>query len=186
MWPLRTGARAQRNGASRAYDVPIAPAYLPADVNVRAAYEGFVEHVLYLEGLKSPWTEIMGTAMFWRGTGLAEGLRPDAGGGTNAIRDLIIEVRQAAPVSSSRAIAEHFGLFAERRNTLSHIAGSPGKPRFVVVKELAREWDQIYPTINGITYFLCIEIAGELTGPAGRVVQPETWDELKWEVMVFD
>jgi hypothetical protein len=167
-------------------EVPIAPAYLPVDVNVRAAYEGLVEHVLQLGKLKPPWPEIMGSATFWRGTGLAEGLRPEAENGAAAIRDLIIEVRQAAPASLGGRIGRHFEPFADRRNTLSHVADMPGRPRFVDVKELAREWDQIYLTIKGITYFICIEIANELTGSAARIVRPETWDELKWEVMVYE
>jgi hypothetical protein len=76
--------------------------------------------------------------------------------------------------------------FADQRNTLSHIADKPGKPRFIEVKELARDWDQIRLTVSGVTYLLCAEVAGELTESAARAVRPETWDELKWEVMVYD
>jgi hypothetical protein len=165
--------------------LPVAPAFLPADVNVRAAYEGFVEHVLHLQRSDPPWPEMMGTATFWRGTGLAEGLRPDAENGAAAIRNLIIEVRHAAPDHLGREIGRHFEPFADQRNTLSHIADKPGKPRFIDVKELARDWDQIRLTVSGVTYFLCAEVAGELTESAARVVRPETWDELKWEVRVY-
>lgn len=167
-------------------ELPVAPAYLPADVNVRAAYEGLVEHILQLERFASPWPEMMGTATFWRGTGLAEGLRPEAENGAAAIRDLIIEVRHAAPDHLGNRISRHFAPFADQRNTLSHVADKPGKPRFIEVKELAREWDQIALTISGVTYFLCVEVASELTDSAARVVRAETWDELKWEVMVYD
>lgn len=166
-------------------ELPIAPAYLPRDVNVRAAYMGLVEHVLHLEDVPSPWPEMLGTSTFWRGTGLAEGLRPDAANGAEAIRDLIIEVRHATPDHLGGQIGRHFEPFAERRNTLSHVADVPNKPRFIDVKDLARDWAEIRLTIAGITYFLCLEISGELTDAAERVVRPETWDELKWEVMVF-
>lgn len=168
------------------HELPIAPAWLPGDVNVRAAYVGLVKRVLHLADVAPPWPEMMGTATFWRGTGLAEELRPDAANGAAAITDLILEVRNAAPDHLGRRIGRHFEPFADQRNTLSHIADKPGKPRFIDVKELAREWPQIYLTIAGITYFICAEISGELTESAGRVVQPEMWDELKWDVMVYE
>ncbi|WP_143065895.1 hypothetical protein [Streptomyces sp. CC53] len=52
-------------------------------------------------------------------------------------------------------IGRHFSQFAERRNTLSHVADMPDRPRFVDVKEPAHDWNQVRPTTMGITQFLC-------------------------------
>ncbi|MBM7510288.1 hypothetical protein JOE61_004102 [Nocardioides salarius] len=167
-------------------NLPVAPARLPTDDNVRAAYEGLVEHVLHLNDVPAPWPEMAGTSTFWRGTGLAEGMQPEAADGQQAITQLVIEVRRIVPEHMGRQIGQHFTQFAERRNTLSHVADKPGKPRFVDVKEQARDWSQIRLTIMGITQFLCSQIALELTESAGRVVREGTWDDLKWELIAFD
>ena len=54
-----------------------------------------------------------------------------------------------------------------------------GKPRFVEVKELARDWSQVRLTISGVTHYLCIEVASQLADSAARGVRPHTWNELK-------
>jgi hypothetical protein len=165
--------------------LPVAPAVLPADPNVKAAYEGLVEHVLHLGETPPPWPEILGTSTYWRGTGLAEGLKPEARDGKDAIRQLIIECRQAVPDHLRRRLSQHFEHFAEIRNTLSHVADMPGRPRFVEVKEGAREWSQIYLTILGITQFLGLQVSAELLESASRAVRPGTWDDLQWELSVY-
>ena len=166
--------------------LPVAPAMLPTDDNVRAAYEGLVEHVLHLNHVPSPWPEMVGTSTFWRGTGLAEGMQPEAANGQQAITQLVIEVRRILPEHMGRLIGQHFSQFAERRNTLSHVADMPGRPRFVDVKEQARDWSQVRVTVMGITQFLCSQVALELTESASRVVREGTWDDLKWELIGFD
>lgn len=167
-------------------DLPVAPAMLPRDDNVRAAYEGLVEHVLHLSDLEVPWPEMVGTSTFWRGTGLAEGMQPEAANGQAAITQMVIEVRRILPEHMGQQIGQHFSQFAEQRNTLSHVADMPGRPRFVDVKEQARDWHQVRMTIMGITQFLCSQIALELTESASRAVREGTWDELKWELVGFD
>lgn len=168
------------------HTLPVVPAMLPKDDNVRAAYEGLIEHVLHLGELQSPWPEIVGTATFWRGTGLAEGMQPEAANGQDAITQLVIEVRRILPDHMGKLIGQHFSQFAERRNSLSHVAAMPGRPRFVDVKEQARDWSQVRLTIMGITQFLCSQVALELTESASRAIRPETWDELSWELVIFD
>ncbi|MFF7717125.1 hypothetical protein [Streptomyces sp. NPDC007988] len=167
-------------------NLPVAPAQLPSDANVRAAYEGLVEHVLHLGTLPTPWPEMVGTATFWRGTGLAEGLKPEAENGHQAIKQLIFECRYSVPDHLGRRLSQHFEHFAEQRNTLSHIADKPGKPRFINVIGQARDWNQIRLTITGITQFLCAQVSLELTESASRAIRAETWDELVWELIVFD
>jgi hypothetical protein len=166
--------------------LPVAPSMLPADDSVRAAYEGLVEHVVHLGTMQTPWPEMIGTSTFWRGTGLAEGLQPEARDGQDAITQLVIEVRRILPEHMGKLIGQHFTQFAERRNTLSHVADMPGRPRFVEVKEHAREWSQVRLTIMGITQFLCSQIALELKESASRAIREETWDELVWELIAFD
>lgn len=168
------------------HTLPVAPAMLPNDANVRAAYEGLVEHVLLLAGTTVPWPEIAGTSTFWRGAGLAEGMQPEAGNGQQAITQLVVAVRRIVPEHMGKQIGQHFSQFAERRNTLSHVADMPGRPSFVDVKDQARDWHQIRLTILGITQFLCHQIAIELTESASRAVREETWDELIWELAIFD
>lgn len=168
------------------HTLPVAPAMLPRDDNVRAAYVGLVEHVLHLSEVQSPWPEMVGTSTFWRGTALAEGMQPEAANGQQAITQLVIEVRRILPEHMGRLIGKHFSQFAERRNTLSHVAEMPGRLRFVDVKEQARDWSQVRLTILGVTQFLCSQIALELTESASRVVREGTWDDLKWELIAFD
>lgn len=169
------------------HHLPVAPpAMLPSDLNVRAAYEGLVEHVLHLGSLTPPWPEMVGTSTFWRGTGLAEGMQPDAANGQQAMSQLVITVCRILPEHLAKQIRQHFSQFAERRNALSHVANMPGRPRFIEVKEQAREWPQIRLTVMGITQFLCHQIAEELTDSASRAIREETWDELMWELIGFD
>lgn len=165
--------------------LPVAPALLPADPNVRAAYEGLVEHVLHLGKTPTPWPEILGTSTYWRGTGLAEGLKPEAKDGKDAIKQLIFECRYAVPDHLGRRLSQHFEHFAETRNTLSHVADMPGRRRFVDVKERARDWSQIYLTVLGITQFLGLQVSAELLESASRAVRSETWDDLQWELSAY-
>ncbi|MBO2462675.1 hypothetical protein [Actinomadura violacea] len=166
--------------------LPVAPAMLPADENVRAAYEGLVEHVLHLGDLNPPWPEMVGTSTFWRGTGLAEGLQPEAADGRTAIKQMVIEVRRILPEHMGKLIGQHFSQFAERRITLSHVANMPNRPRFVDVKEQARNWSEIRYTIMGITQFLGSQISSELMDLAARAVREETWSEIAWDLFAFD
>lgn len=165
--------------------LPVVPAALPADPNVRAAYEGLVEHVLHLGQTPVPWPEMLGTATFWRGTGLAEGLKPEARDGKDAISQLIIECRRTVPDHLGSRLSRHFEHFADTRNTLSHVADMSGRPRFIDVKDRARDWDQIYLTMWGITQFLGLQVSAELLGPASRTIRAGTWDDLQWELSVY-
>jgi hypothetical protein len=167
-------------------NLPIAPAVLPADPNVKAAYEGFVEHVLHLGKTPTPWPEMLGTSMYWRGTGLAEGLKPEARDGQEAIKQLIFECRYAVPEYLGVRLSKHFENFTQTRNALSHVADLMGCPRFVDVTDGAREWDQIRLTVLGITQFLGLQVSAELGGSASRAVRSETWDELQWELSAYD
>jgi hypothetical protein len=166
-------------------NLPVAPASLPADLNVSAAYRGLVEHVLHLGITPTPWPEILGTSTYWRGTGLAEGLKPEARDGRDAIKQLIFECRYAVPDYLGRRLSRHFEHFAETRNTLSHVADMPGRPRFVDVNEGARDWSEIRLTILGLTQFLGLQVSAELLGPAGRIIRPATWDDLQWELSAY-
>lgn len=166
-------------------NLPVAPALLPADPNVRAAYEGLVEHVLHLGETPTPWPEMLGTSMYWRGTGLAEGLKPDAKNGQEAITQLIIECRYAVPDYLGRRLSKHFEHFTQTRNALSHVADMAGQPRFVDVMEGARDWNQIHLTVLGITQFLGLQVSAELAGSASRAVRSETWEELQWELSPY-
>jgi hypothetical protein len=165
--------------------LPVVPAALPADPNVTAAYEGLVQHVLHLGQTPVPWPEMLGTATFWRGTGLAEGLKPEARDGRDAISQLIIECRHTVPDHLGSRLSRHFAHFAETRNTLSHVADMPNRPRFIDVKDRARDWDQIYLTVWGITQFLGLQVSAELLGPASRAIRSGTWDDLQWELSVY-
>jgi hypothetical protein len=167
-------------------NLPLAPATLPTDPNVRAAYEGLVEHVLHLGETPTPWPEMLGTSTYWRGTGLAEGLKPEARDGQEAIKQLIVECRYAVPDYLGRRLSQHFEHFTQKRNALSHVADLAGCPRFVDVMEGARDWNQIHLTVLGITQFLGLQVSAELAGAASRVVRPGTWDDLQWELSTYD
>jgi hypothetical protein len=129
---------------------------------------------------------MLGTSMFWRGTGLAEGLKPEARDGQDAIRQLIFECRPAVPDYLQSRLSRHFERFAEKRNALSHVADKPDRLRFIDVTDAARNWEQIHLTVLGLTQFLGLQVSAELLGSASRVVRTDTWDYLQWELSAYD
>lgn len=166
--------------------LPLALAHLPRDKNVSAAYKGLVEHVLHLEKQNEPWPEILGTSTLWRGTGLAEGMRPDADDAQDAVKQLLVESRRTLPEHMADRLARHFSPITEQRNVLSHVADSPGKRKFHELTAVADDWTKVRMTVFGITHFVCSLAATELTTESAGSIHENSWQNAAYEIAVWD
>jgi len=164
-------------------DLPAVPPEPPADENVRAAYAGLVEHMLLLGKLPDPWPEMAGTSVHWRGSGLAEAMQPDAPDGQAAITQLVVAIKRFLPEIQGKKLGQHFSKFVEQRNTLTHIADSPGRPPFSEIVVEVRTQAQVHNTVMGVTQLLFSQVSSDLAG--SRVIHARTWDYLKWELEVY-
>jgi hypothetical protein len=165
--------------------LPVVPARLPSDPHVAGAYLGLVEHVVHLGDVPAPWSEMLGTSTIWRGTGIAEALTPDIIGQQKSINALLGEARHYIPEHLLKRLITHFHGFVDRRDVLSHILPKKGGITFQQATQTALTWDDIRLTLVAITQFVCQQVATELTeSPASRAVRPDTWDYLRYEIMV--
>lgn len=168
------------------HDAPVMPAIVPDDENARAAYEGLVEHVQTLQSLPEPWPEMMCTAMYWRGYGLAEALRPEYGDGHNALVQLRNESSRSMPEHLKRQVGRHLDTFGKRRNALSHIADDPRRERFVDVIESVRAGDEyLNLTMRAMSQFVFQEVARSLQERRPKSVRPGVWDNLVYDLDVW-
>lgn len=139
---------------------PVAPASMPDDDNLVAAYLGLVNHVLALEGMAEPWPEMMQTSTYWRGYGIAEALKPGAGDGGRALLELLAESRPLLSQPVFSQLNNHFSRFGARRNALSHVTDDARRPeRFVEVVEDTHGWEHLRVTLRGLTQFVCQEVS---------------------------
>lgn len=166
-------------------DLPVAPAIQPSDDNVRVAFTGLVEHVRALQLMPQPWPEMMQTAMYWRGYGLAEALRPETGSGGPALKQLRLESGSSLGGVLSQQIGRHLDSFGTRRNTLSHIADDQGRPRFVDVVDEERTSSGLELTMRAMTQFVFREVAKEVRSTRPAVVRTGAWETLEQEIHVW-
>lgn len=165
--------------------LPLALAYLPRDKDVQAAYKGLVEHVLHLWKIDEPWPEMLGTSTLWRGTGLAEGIKPEAGSAQAAIAQLLRECRQTLPGHQAERLARHFTPITDRRNALSHVAELTGKPRFHELTAVADDWTKVQQTVFGVTHFVCSLAATELSSQSSGIVHDQFWTTLEYDIAIW-
>lgn len=162
------------------------PAVQPINENVRVAFAGLVEHVLVLQTLNEPWPEMMQTAMYWRGYGLAEALRPEFGGGKRALAQLRRESSLGIGGVLNNELGIHLDKFGDRRNTLSHIADDQTRPRFVDVVTEERQSPGLAFTVEAMTQFVFREVAKEVREHRPTAVRSNAWDFLEQELKVWE
>lgn len=167
-------------------DLAVAPALQHHDENVRAAFAGLVEHVLALQAMPQPWPEMMQTAMYWRGYGLAEALRPETGSGGSALRQLRLESDSSLGGLLNQQIGRHLDSFGARRNTLSHIADDQGRPRFIDIVEEERNSPGLELTMRAMTQFVFQDVAKEVRITRPSVVRTGAWETLEQEIHVWE
>lgn len=178
-WTL--GSVIGRNGS----DLPVAPALSPSDENIRAAFEGLIEHVLTIQGMREPWPEMMQTAMYWRGYGLAEALRPDASSGGPALKQLRLETLSTMAYAERLEVGKHLDNFNGRRNALSHIADDQSRPRFVDVVDEVRQSSGIDLTMRAMTQFVFHDVARAAREHPPAVVRQGAWEAMEREIHVW-
>lgn len=166
-------------------DLPVTPAIPPSDDNVRTAFTGLVEHVRALQVMPQPWPEMMQTAMYWRGYGLAEALRPETGAGGPALKQLRLESGSSLGGELSHQIGRHLDSFGSRRNSLSHIADDQSRPRFIDVIDEVRSSSGLELTMHAMTQFVFQEVAKEVRGSRPAAVRVGAWETLEQEIHVW-
>ena len=162
--------------------LPMVPAAYPNDPHITAAYEGLIEHLLYLNGISQPWPELAGTALLVRTGGLAEALQPPPDppprrGLDHSINLLMSEARRHMPDSLRERLTKNWVRWVERRNVLTHIMpNEDAKFTFTESAELVRTWEQIEMTVLGITQFLCQQVSQELLDWVPPPLRTDPWD----------
>lgn len=165
------------------HDLPAIPPTMPEDANVRTAFEGLIEHILFFNDTSSSWPEVSATAVHWRGSGLLEAMQPEAKDAPEAMRLLLPIIRQYLADYQGQILHQHFSTMVQSRNSLTHIADLPSCPRFV---EVVSEWsgaDRIKYTVSGVTQLLFAQYSSTLADP--RSINPKIWDQLHWEIEIF-
>lgn len=166
-------------------DLPVAPALLPFDENVRVAFEGLIEHVLAIQGMSQPWPEMMQTAMYWRGYGLAEALRPKEGEGARALKQLRLETFSTMAFAERVEVGKHLDNFNGRRNALSHVTDDQSRPRFVDVIDEVRQSSGIDLTMRAMTQFVFHDVARTAREYPPAVVRQGAWEAMEREIHVW-
>lgn len=164
------------------HDLPAIPPIMPEDANVRTAFEGLIEHILFFDDVSSLWPEVSATAVHWRGSGLLEAMQPEAKDAPEAMRLLLPIIRQYLPDYQGGILRQHFSTMVQSRNSLTHIADAPRCPRFV---EVVSEWSgehRIKCTLMGVTQLLFAQYSSTLADP--RSINPKIWDLLYWDVAI--
>lgn len=163
-------------------ELPAIPIRYPNDEQIAKAYECFVEFCMLLNtAIKEPWPELVGSATYVRGAGLAEILKPGFKPARQAVVELLKEARLSAHADEVSAFNRHFlANFFENRNTLVHLLpDKPSDPQFTDLTGVACGWSEVRPTVSGITHFVFQRVSEELA--ASREVNEQTWD-IKWEL----
>ncbi|MCQ1947587.1 hypothetical protein [Arthrobacter sp. zg-Y1116] len=169
----------------RGNDLPVVPALVPSDENIQMAFEGLVEHVLAIQGMDEPWPEMMQTAMYWRGYGLAEALRPDAGSGGPALKQLRLEAFSTMASAERVEVGNHLDKFNGRRNALSHIADDQSRTRFIDVIDEIRQSSGVDLTMRAMTQFVFSDVARAAREQPPPVVRRGAWEVMEHEIQVW-
>lgn len=163
-------------------DLPAMPAELPSEENVRHAFLGFMEHVLLLQSMTPPWPEMVSTATYWRGYGIAEGLLPEHGNGGLALAQLKNEASRSMAPPMYASLERYFKPFNQRRQSVSHVAHDDSRPPFIEVAETIREWPDLRMAVVGLTQFVFQEISKNLQDNPPHSIRPGVWDNLIHEI----
>lgn len=161
-------------------DLPAVPPELPKEENVRAAYEGLIEHMGVLSRLETPWPEMTATSVHWRGSGLVEALQPEAQNAPEAIKLLMLNIRRFLPDALQRRLGQHFSSIVEGRNSLTHIASTHRTPGFANIVDEWKEHSYIVNTLMGVTQLIFAQYSEELTASDSVKVRP--WETLCWDL----
>lgn len=166
-------------------DLPAVPAVWPSNENVEAAFRGLIEHVCAAQVMPQPLPEMVQTAMYWRGYGLAEALRPDENSGSPALRRLQLEALTSMEDAHRSQVSRHLDGFGERRNALSHIADSPGRKGFIQVVDEVQESRDLHLTTRAMTQFVFYDVAQQIRQSPPPVVRRGAEEGLERDLSVW-
>jgi hypothetical protein len=122
--PVVYGWTLGREVDPRSPRVPAVPAIWPSDPNIRLAYTGLVEHVVWLRTQPSPLPELASTSVAWRVGGLIENLCGEDNSLRNQFSQLLGRCRLALDAAQWIRLAELSEWFDESRNVLTHFGKS--------------------------------------------------------------
>lgn len=170
---------------SSAEDLPAVPAVWPSDENVEVAFRGLIEHVCAVQTMPQPLPEMVQTAMYWRGYGLAEALRPEVNSGGPALRRLQLEALTSMEDAHRAQASRHIDGFGERRNALSHIADAPGRKGFIQVIDEVQESHDLHLTTRVMTQFVFYDVARQVRQSPPPVVRRGAEEVLERDLIVW-
>lgn len=166
-------------------DLPAAPAVWPSNENVEVAFRGLIEHVCAVQMMPQPLPEMVQTAMYWRGYGLAEALRPEAGSGSPALRRLQLEALSSMSDAHRVHVSRHLDSFGERRNALSHIADDQSRKGFIQVVDEVQESRDLHLTTRAMTQFVFYDVAQQVRQSPPSVVRRGAEEALERDLIIW-
>jgi len=105
-----------------------------------------------------------------------------------AIKQLLRESGRFVPSPVQTALVNHWDRddLLGKRNAVVHIMPTYGGGLpFLDVMNPADEWSKVKPTIRGVTQFVFQEVARELAEQPSEV-RPDLWEQLRWDIEVYD
>lgn len=166
-------------------ELPAVPAMWPSNENIAVAFRGLIEHVCAVQMMPLPLPEMVQTAMYWRGYGLAEALRPEAGSGSPALHRLQLEALSSMDDAHRTQVSRHLDGFGERRNALSHIADDQRRKGFTQVVDEVQESRDLHLTTRAMTQFVFYDVAQQVRQSAPSVVRKGAEEALERDLIVW-
>lgn len=160
--------------------VPVFPALLPDDPNVRTAYLGLVEHAVLLgqigdsREIGEPLPELMCSAVAMRALGIAEALRPEIDPRTEkvslrlVVRKLLDETEAFMSSNRHTELARHWErgqhrrTFIAKRNVITHVRDDADAITLLEAIEDMRSLDALRSSLAGTAQFVCQEALQDL------------------------
>ena len=135
----------------------------PSNKDVRSAYEGLVEHLVFLGESEEPWGEMTTTAVVLRCAGLAQGVQPGSGLGPT-LSQLMVRVRDFVPEQRWRQLNLHWDHFRGLRDAFAHVAERDGRS-FDTERTKVQTREDLIDCLTGVTYFVASTIREQLLDP---------------------
>ena len=142
--------------------MPVIPAMPFGDEDLRIAYEGLLQHSSVLA--ESSWSEMAGSAVFWRVGGVTEALRPQAPPNlANSLGEVIRDCKDNLPAPVGNLLTGNaLDEFIASRNAFTHAkrrGSGPSDRGFADVHESATNDPMVKGLLRAASYFVCGDLS---------------------------